>query len=74
MSDICTKLQSRLLSTDFEAWNNPKRVKLLLPMFVIIGGGLGVLIQSYGALNRTPLPVLWTIFVLLGVTLLAIVD
>jgi hypothetical protein len=74
MSDIRTKLQSRLLSTDFEAWNNPQRVKLLLPVFVVIGGGLGILIQSYGALNQTPLPVLWTIFVLLGVTFLAIVD
>jgi hypothetical protein len=74
MSDIRTKLQSRLLSTDFEAWNNPQRVKLLLPIFVVIGGGLGILIQSYGALNQTPLPVLWTIFVLLGVTFLAIVD
>jgi len=74
MSDIRTKLQSRLLSTDFEAWNNPQRVKLLLPIFVVIGGGLGILIQSYGALNQTPLPVLWTIFVLLGVTFLAILD
>ncbi|OYR85025.1 hypothetical protein DJ84_04030 [Halorubrum ezzemoulense] len=74
MSDIRTKLQSRLLSTDFEAWNNPQRVKLLLPVFVVIGGGLGILIQSYGALNQTPLPVLWTIFVLLAVTFLAIVD
>jgi hypothetical protein len=74
MSDIRTKLQSRLLSADFEAWNNPQRVKLLLPIFVVIGGGLGILVQSYGALNQTPLPVLWTIFVLLGVTFLAIVD
>ena len=74
MSDIRTKLQSRLLSTDFEAWNNPQRVKLLLPVFVVIGGGLGILIQSYGTHNQTPLPVLWTIFVLLGVTFLAIVD
>jgi len=74
MSDIRTKLQSRLLSTDFEAWNNPQRVKLLLPIFVVIGGGLGILIQSYGALNQTPLPVLWTIFALLGITFLAIVD
>ena len=74
MSDIRTKLQSRLLSTDFEAWNNPQRVKLLLPVFVVIGGGLGILIQSYGALNQTPLPILWTIFVLLGVTFLALVD
>ena len=74
MSDIRTKLQSRLFSTDFEAWNNPQRVKLLLPVFVVIGGGLGILIQSYGALNQTPLPVLWTIFALLGITFLAIVD
>ena len=74
MSDIRTKLQSRLFSTDFEAWNNPQRVKLLLPVFVVIGGGLGILIQSYGALNQTPLSILWTIFVLLGVTFLAIVD
>ena len=74
MSDIRTKLQSRLLSTDFEAWNNPQRVKLLLPVFVVIGGGLGILIQSYGILNQTPLPVLWTVFVLLGVAFLAIVD
>jgi len=74
MSDIRTKLQSRLLSTDFEAWNNPQRVKLLLPIFVVIGGGLGILVQSYGALNQTPLPVLWTIFALLGITFLAIVD
>jgi hypothetical protein len=74
MLDIRTKLQSRLFSTDFEAWNNPQRVKLLLPVFVVIGGGLGILIQSYGALNQTPLPILWTIFVLLGVTFLALVD
>ena len=74
MSDIRTKLQSRLLSTDFEAWNNPQRVKLLLPVFLVIGGGLGILIQSYGILNQTPLPVLWTVFVLLGVAFLAIVD
>ena len=74
MSDIRTKLQSRLFSTDFEAWNNPQRVKLLLPVFVVIGGGLGILIQSYGALNQTPLSILWTIFVLLGVTFLALVD
>ena len=74
MSDIRTKLQSRLFSTDFEAWNNPQRVKFLLPVFVVIGGGLGILIQSYGALNQTPLPVLWTIFALLGITFLAIVD
>jgi hypothetical protein len=74
MSDIRTKLQSRLFSTDFEAWNNPQRLKLLLPVFVVIGGGLGILIQSYGALNQTPLPILWTIFVLLGVTFLALVD
>ncbi|PHQ43603.1 hypothetical protein Z052_02920 [Halorubrum sp. C191] len=74
MSDIRTKLQSRLLSTDFETWNNPQRVKLLLPVFLVIGGGLGILIQSYGILNQTPLPVLWTVFVLLGVAFLAIVD
>ena len=74
MSDIRTKLQSRLLSTDFETWNNPQRVKLLLPVLLVIGGGLGILIQSYGILNQTPLPVLWTVFVLLGVAFLAIVD
>ena len=74
MSDIRTKLQSRLLSTDFETWNNPQRVKLLLPVFLVIGGGLGILIQSYGILSQTPLPVLWTVFVLLGVAFLAIVD
>jgi len=74
MSDIRTKLKSRLLSTDFETWNNPQRVKLLLPVFLVIGGGLGILIQSYGILNQTPLPVLWTAFVLLGVAFLAIVD
>jgi hypothetical protein len=74
MSDIRTKLKSRLLSTDFETWNNPQRVKLLLPVFLVIGGGLGILIQSYGILNQTPLPVLWTVFVLLGVAFLAIVD
>jgi hypothetical protein len=74
MSDIRTKLRSRLLSTGFEAWNNPQRAKLLLPVFVVIGGGLGVLIQSYGVLDQTPLPVLWTIFALLGVTFLAIFD
>ena len=49
-------------------------MKLLLPIFVVIGGGLGILVQSYGALNQTPLPVLWTIFALLGITFLAIVD
>jgi len=74
MSDIRTKLKSRLLSTDFETWNNPQRVKLLLPVFLVIGGGLGILIQSYGIRNQTPLPVLWTVFVLLGVAFLAIVD
>jgi hypothetical protein len=74
MPDIRTKLRSRLLSTDFETWNNPRRAKLLLPIFVVVGGGLGVLIKSFGKLNQTPLPVLWTIFALLGVTFLAIVD
>lgn len=74
MSDIRTKLRSRLLSTNLEAWNNPRRVKLLLPVFVVAGGGLGIRIQSYGILNQTPLPVLWTMFALLGVTFLAIFD
>lgn len=74
MSDIRSKLRSRLLSTGFEAWNNPQRAKLLLPVFVVVGGGLGILVQWYGVLNQAPLPVLWTIFVLLGVTFLAIFD
>jgi hypothetical protein len=74
MSDIRSKLRSRLLSTDFEAWNNPRRVKLLLPIFVVFGGGLGILIQSSGVLDQIPLPVIWTMFTLLGVTFLAIGD
>lgn len=74
MSDLRTKLGSRLLSTDLEAWNNPRRAKLMLPVFVVFGGGLGVLVQSYAVLNDVPLPVLWTIFTLFGYTVLAIVD
>lgn len=74
MSDIRTKLQSRLLSADFEAWNNPRRVKLSLPVFIVVGGGLGIFVQSYGALNDIPLPVLWTLVAMFGVTVLAIID
>jgi hypothetical protein len=71
---VRTKLRSRLLSTDFGAWNNPRRPKLFLPVFVVVGGGLGILVQSYGVLKGVPLPVLWTVFALFGVTVLAIVD
>ena len=74
MSDIRTKLRSRLLSADLEAWNNPRRVKLSLPVSVVVGGGLGIFIQSYGELNNIPLPILWTLVALLGVTVLAIID
>jgi hypothetical protein len=74
MSGLRSKLRSRLLSADFEAWNNPRRAKLLLPVFVIAGGGVGILIQSYGALSQIPLPVIWTSVAIFGVTVLAIVD
>ena len=74
MSGIRTKLRSRLLSTDFEAWNNPRRPKLFLPVFIVVGGGLGIFIQAYGILNNIPLPVLWTLFAIFGVTVLAIID
>lgn len=74
MSDIRAKLQSRLLSADFEAWNNPRRAKASLPVFVIVGGGLGILIQSYGILNSIPLSVFWAFFAIVGVTVLAMID
>jgi hypothetical protein len=74
MSDIRSKLRSRLLSTDFEAWNDPRRAKSLLPVFVVVGGGLGMLVQSYGILDQVPLPVLWTTFAIFGVTVLAVID
>jgi hypothetical protein len=74
MSDRRSKITSRLLSTEFDVWNNPRRAKLLLPVFIILGGGLGILIQSYGVLNQIPLPVLWTVFVILGVVVLASID
>jgi hypothetical protein len=74
VSDIRAKLRSRLLSTDFAAWNNPRRVKASLPVFVVLGGGLGILIQSYGVVSNIPLPVLWTLSAIVGVTVLAMID
>jgi hypothetical protein len=74
VSGIRNKLRSRLLSTDFEAWNDPRRAKSLLPVFVVVGGALGTLVRSYGVLEQVPLPVLWTTVAILGVTVLAVVD
>jgi hypothetical protein len=74
VSERYSKLRSRLLSADFEAWNNPRRAKLSLPVFVLVGGGLGIFIQSYGVLNNVPLPVLWMVFTMLGITVLALID
>lgn len=74
MSDIRTKLRSRLFSVDFKAWNNPRRAKASLPVFAVVGGGLGIFIQSYEILSSIPLPVFWTFFAIVGVTILAIID
>lgn len=74
MSGICTKLRSRLCSTDLTAWNNPQQAKLFIPIFVVAGGGFGILVQSYGALQHVPLPIVWTVFTMLGLTVLAIID
>lgn len=74
MPDIRTKLSSRLLSTDFEAWNSPRRARLLLPVFIVVGGGIGIFVQSHTAAADVPLPVLWTVFTLFGYIMLALVD
>lgn len=74
MPDMRSKLRARLLSSDLGAWNNPRRAKLFLPVFIVVGGGLGLFIKSYGMLNDITLPVLWTLFSMLGVTVLAVVD
>jgi hypothetical protein len=73
VSGIRSELRSRPLSTDFEAWNDPRRAKSPLPVFVV-GGALGTLVRSYGVLDQVPLPVLWTTVAILGVTVLAVVD
>lgn len=74
MSDIRTKLRTRLLSTEFEAWNNPQRARAMLPVLIILGGGVGVLIQTHATLDDVPLPVLWTVFTFLGYAMLAVVN
>jgi hypothetical protein len=74
MSDERGKIASRLLSTEFSAWNDPRRAKRLLPVFVVAGGGIGILLQSNGVATDLPLPVLWTIVTLFGYVVLALVD
>jgi cation transporter-like permease len=74
MPDIRAKLSSRLLSTDFSEWNNPRRAKLMFPVFVVVGGGIGILVRYYTGFEDVPLPVLWTLFALFGYVVLALID
>jgi hypothetical protein len=74
MSGLRAHLAARLLATDFEAWNNPRRAKRLLPVFIVLGGMLGILLQLYSPVESLPLPVVWTGVALAGILLLAIID
>jgi hypothetical protein len=74
MSGLRAKLAARLLATDFEAWNNPRRAKRLLPVFIMFGGVLGILLHIYTPIKNPPLPIIWTGVTLVGILLLAIID
>jgi len=74
VSSLRAKLSARRLDPDFKSWNYSRRAKLLLPIFIVIGGAVGLLVQSLTAADDLPLPVIWTAFTLVGYIRLAIID
>lgn len=74
MSSLIDELASRLLSTDFDGWNNSQIPKLMAPVFVLIGGCIGVISQHFTAFSGIPFPVFWLATMAVGYVVLAFVD
>ncbi|QKY19476.1 hypothetical protein B4589_003440 [Halolamina sp. CBA1230] len=81
MTGLVRKLRDRLLSSNWEDWNHPRRAKLLTPVFVLGGGVASIAVQTVLAHHGFGLPfdsLLTVAFcvgaLILGYAVLALVD
>lgn len=81
MSDVIPKLRDRLLRSNWDGWNHPRRAKLLTPVFVLAGGVVSLALDTalghrgYDIAFDSLLTVLFCVGTLiLGYAVLALLD
>lgn len=81
MTGTLAKIRTRICSMEIDAWNHPRLAILMAPVFVLVGGGIGIVAQTilahYGyivALNGVFTLVMILLTLVTGYAILAIFD
>lgn len=72
------EVKDKILSTDLNEWNNPKRMVALAPLFFVIGWSIGFLFSPHLVESSTEVSILNALFgvfgLLIGTVILAFID